>query len=128
MVTSALRVAALVLCLAAGACAGAGTTGGPRINANLISRAEIEEAGPSSAYDLVQKLRPIWLRKRGNTSFTQETDVVIYFDGVRMGEREALREISSTNVESLEFLDARRATARYGEGHVAGAILVRTRG
>lgn len=128
MVTSDLRVAALVLCLALGACAGAGTTGGPRLNATLITRAEIDEAGPSSAYDLVQKLRPIWLRKRGNTSVSQETDVVVYFDGVRMGEREALREISSTNVESLEFLDARRATARYGEGHVAGAILVRTRG
>jgi hypothetical protein len=127
MYSTTLRTASLLFCLALGACATGGPTDGPRFNATLITRAEIDDAGPSTAYELVQKLRPIWLRKRGNTSFTQETDVVVYLDHVRMGEREALREVSTTEIASLEFLDARRATARFGEGHVAGAILIRTR-
>ena len=109
------------------ACAAA-PTGEGRINPDRITQAEIDEAGPSSAYDLVQKLRPIWLRKRGPTSFTQEGDVVVYLDGTRMGLRESLRNISTANLAALEYLDARRATNRFGAGHVYGAILLMTRG
>ena len=118
-------LAAAVLALTA--CA-AGQAGSTRLNADRISRVEVEEAGPSSAYDLIQKLRPIWLRKRGQTSFTQESDIVVYLDGTRMGNREALRSVRTDILESLEFLDARRATNRFGSGHINGAILLATRG
>lgn len=105
-----------------------GTSTGTSLNADRISREEIEQAGPSNAYDLIRKLRPVWLRWRGSTSFTQETDVKVYLDGTPMGEREALRTIDTADIESIEYLDARRATNRYGAGHVQGAILIRTRG
>lgn len=118
-----LALAALVLT----ACA-AGPSGSPRLDPDRISRAEIEEAGPSSAYDLIRKLRPIWLRKRGQTSFTQEGDVAVYLDGTKMGERESLRSVNCDLLESLEFMDARRATNRFGSGHVNGAILLMTLG
>jgi len=120
---TALALAALLFT----ACA-AGQSGSPRINPDRISRVEIEEAGPSSAYDLIQKLRPIWLRKRGNTSFTQDTDLWVYVDGTRLGERDSLRGVRTENLESLEFMDARRATNRFGPGHMNGAILLTTRG
>lgn len=119
-------LAALAATLVVGcATAPPGTT---RIRADRISRDEIIEAGPCSAWDLVQNLRPIWLRKRGQTSFTQETDVVVYLDGTRMGTRDALRQIDSHNIEYLEYLDARRATVLHGSGHVNGAIIVHTLG
>lgn len=108
------------------ACA-SGPPGAPRPNPNLITRAEIDEAGPSSAYELIQKLRPVWLRERGAVSFTDETDLVVYLDGSRMGGRSELRSIHTHNIESVEFLDARKATNRFGTGHVNGAILIRTR-
>lgn len=117
---------AMLAVLVLGACA-TGAPGGERIDPNLITRAEIDEAGPSSAYDLVQKLRPVWLRERGAVSFTDETDVAVYLDGGRVGGREELRSIHTHNIETLEFLDARRANNRFGSGHVNGAILVRTR-
>ena len=101
--------------------------GAPRPNSNLITRAEIDEAGPSSAYNLIQNLRPVWLRERGAVSFTDETDLAVYLDGTRLGGRGELRNIYTHNIESLEFLDARRATNRFGAGHVNGAILIRTR-
>ncbi len=116
--------ALLVLTMAA--CASPGTPRASRPNPDLITRAEIEEAGPSSAYDLIQKLRPTWLRKRGNTSFTQDTDLVVYLDGTRMGNRDALRNVSTNYIQSIEYLDSRRATNRFGTGHVAGAILIHT--
>lgn len=86
------------------------------------------DAGFSSAYDLIQKLRPIWLRKRGQTSFTQEGDIVVYLDGTRLGDREALRSLRTESLETLQYMDARRATNRYGAGHVNGAILIVTTG
>ncbi len=118
-----LLVAVLALC----ACAAGTSSSGSSLNSDLITRAEIEEAGPGNAYDLIQKLRPIWLRWRGSTSFTQETDVKVYLDGTGMGEREALRTIDTFNIESIQHLDARRATNRMGSGHVNGAILLITR-
>ena len=119
-------ILALILPLTLVACA-TGAPGGQRINPNLISRTEIDEAGPSSIHDLIQKLRPIWLRERGAISFMDETDLVIYLDGSRLGGREELRNFYTHNVETVEFLDARRATNRFGSGHENGAILIRTR-
>jgi hypothetical protein len=106
---------------------GSGQPGSPRPNPDQITRAEIDEAGPSNLFTLVQNLRPIWLRERGATSFTDETDVVVYLDRTRMGGRESLRSIHSSNVEMLQFFNAQRATARFGVGHVNGAILITTR-
>jgi len=108
------------------ACA-TGAPGASRPNPDLITRAEIDRESPSSAYDLVQNLRPIWLRERGAVSFTEETDIVVYLDGSRLGGRQELRNVYTQNIESLEFLDARKATNRFGSGHVNGAILIRTR-
>lgn len=121
---TAVLLAAATLALSA--CA-AGTSSGS-FSADRITRAEIEEAGPSSAYDLIQKLRPMWLRWRGSTSFTQETDVKVYLDSTPMGERAALREVQTDDIESIQYLDPRRATNRFGAGHVQGAILIMTRG
>ena len=123
MLRSTLAILALSFL---GACA-TGAPGAERPDPNLITRTEIDEAGPSSAYDLIQKLRPMWLRERGAVSFNDETDVAVYLDGSRLGGREELRGIHSQNIETLEFLDARRATNRYGSGHVNGAILIQTR-
>lgn len=108
------------------ACA-TGAPGASRPDPNLITRAEIDRESPSSAYDLIQNLRPIWLRERGAVSFTEETDIIVYLDGSRLGGRSELRNIYTQNIESLEFLDTRRATNRFGTGHVNGAILIRTR-
>jgi hypothetical protein len=125
MPARAWRLTPILLGLALGACATA--PGQQHLNANLITRTEIEEQGSSSVFDLIQKIRPNWLNVR-HTSFTQDTNVWVYLDGTRMGGPEALRQVSTPDVEKLEFLDARRATARFGSGHVNGAILITTRG
>jgi ABC-type phosphate transport system substrate-binding protein len=108
------------------ACA-AQSAGSSRSNANLITQAEIAAAGSSNAYQLVERLRPIWLRKRGPTSVSQEGDVAVYVDGTRVGTREALRNLWTDDIESIQFLDAGRATLRFGAGNEDGAILVTRR-
>ena len=52
---------------------------------------------------------------------------MVYLDGTRVGERDALRDIQTVEIETMQFLDARQATFRFGAGHVNGAILVTTK-
>ena len=110
-------------------CSGCGTagSGGNRLDANLISRAQIDEEGPSDAYVIVQAIRPLWLEKRGSTSFENEGEIRVYLDDTSLGGIESLRGIHSDNIETISFLDERRASFRYGPGHEHGVILVVTR-
>jgi hypothetical protein len=124
------------------ACAGASSSSSPSANSNVITRTEIDQAGSTNAYDLIQSIRRSWLQTRGPTSFRQPTDaqcppdcdfesqqpdVVVYLDGTRLGGRDELRNLNTANIEAIEFLNATRANARFGMGHVNGAILVMTR-
>jgi hypothetical protein len=124
-----LLLAAGLLLLAACASTGSGTSSNP----NVITAADVQEAANySSAYQLVERLQPQWLRKRsGGITFNEvneemEGDVVVYVNDVRVGGPDALRDVSVDAVERIEYLDAARA-ARYGTGHQHGAILVTTR-
>ena len=109
------------------ACASASSREGG-LDANIITREQIQDlTGVSNAYTVIEDLRPIWLRKRGSTSFLQEGQIRVYQDGVSLGGVENLRNIHPDNIEYIEFLDARQANFRYGSGHEHGAIMVNTR-
>jgi hypothetical protein len=116
-----------VLVLLTSLACGTGGSGGSGLDANLISRAQIEEHGPSNAYNIVEALRPMWLVKRGPTSFENEGGVRVYLDNSSLGGIEDLRGIHSDNIESISFLDERRASYRFGPNHEQGVILVMTR-
>ena len=108
-------------------CAGAGQPRSVSNPANIIAQHQIEEAGSRNVYELVQRLRPLWLQKRGTNTIHDDGDIVVYLDNARLGGPETLREIAALNVASVQFLDAGRAQYRFGVGHSHGAILVTTR-
>mgnify|MGYP002760590530 FL=1 len=96
---------------------------------NEITREEIQRVEQvSSAYSVVQRLRPNWLRKRGPSSINNPSDIVVYVEGSRYGPPPSLRQVDPLNVASMRFLTDDQATTRYGTGHDNGAILVRLRG
>ena len=118
-------VLTVLLLLGAAGCASSGNSAGPR-DPNRITPAEIESSDVTgSAYGLVEKLRPLWLRRRGRHSLVGESSIWVYVDGTRVGAPESLDQISAMDVASLEFLDAAKATNRYGAGHDHGVISVR---
>lgn len=120
--------AALALTLAAAACAARGTGApGERPAADVLSREEIEQAGPATAYELIQKLRPLWLRTRGPTSFRDPAEIGVYVNSVHVGSLAELRNYQAEEIAKLEFLDARKAAYRFGPGNVHGAIVLTTR-
>lgn len=94
---------------------------------DVISRHQIEEVGSRTVYELVQRLHPLWLQKRGTNTIQNDGDIVVYLDNARIGGPEALREIHADNVATVQFLDAGRAQYRFGIGHMHGAIVVTTR-
>lgn len=108
----------------------AATSAGPRSASGTITSAELDEVSALNAYEVVQRLRPRWLQVRSGRSLTMGTRVLAYYDNSRLGDIEALRQISIEGIHSIEYLDGAQASAQLpgiGAEHVAGAIVVRTR-
>lgn len=126
---SAFRSVTLVLAsiLAVACSTTTRSTGAVPSRATLLAD-EIGTTAASSAYEVVSRLRPEWLRRRGQISMRDPSagEVVVYLDGVRYGGARSLEGIRAEIVEQMEFLDSSEATMRFGTGHAGGAILVRT--
>ena len=119
----------LAFILTAGACAGRQSVdGSPRSQSAAITLTEIEQRGPfNSMYDLVQILRPRWLRSQGPDSFMGgQGQVQVHFDGNWIGPVQNLRGLAAHGVTSVAWLDPVEAAARYGLNHSHGAIVVST--
>ncbi|GBD32713.1 hypothetical protein HRbin33_01687 [bacterium HR33] len=91
-----------------------------------LTQEEIAATQQGSLLEIIQRLRPAWLRTRGQP-FLRNQGVVVYLDGFRIGGADALRTISSQEVSEVRYLDASEATVRYGTGHPAGAIEVKSK-
>lgn len=115
---------AIVLALAACASSGVSNSGGARRSADQITYAEISTASAMNAYDLVDRLRPTWLRTQGRSGI-----IVVYLDGHRLGDLSSLRSLSTEGFRSLQWLDAGRAATvltEIGSDAIAGAIVIKT--
>ncbi len=118
-----------------------GATRRPR-DRNVLTAQEISAAPAATVYELLRSKRPRWLSVRGSstlrtvagkdimgqpTVFQTEAEIAVYFDEVKAGSQEILRTMSTSAVESIEYLDAASATQRFGTNHEYGAILIRRR-
>jgi hypothetical protein len=141
---SSLR-ATLTLLFAAAltACTGAAGPGGsPRPDSNVITREQIEASNAQNMYDVIQSVRPTWLRTRGTQSFRENATaggsgtgagatvevtpgtgtIVVYLDNSRLGDLTALRQVSPQSVGSAQWYTPAAATTKWGGGHTHGAI------
>ena len=87
-----------------------------RRDPRVITRAEIEQATwATSAFDLVQRLRPSFLRISGptNPSGAPQTPVV-RLNEQELGDHGALRSIQLGSVQEIRYYTASEATARFG--------------
>jgi hypothetical protein len=113
--------------MAATAGAVAAPVGGSR---NLITEEEVRASTSTNVYELLQALRPQWLRVRGDNAHAEvnvETaGIRVYVERGYVGDLNALRQIATTEVTSVEFMDAATATYRLGQGNPLGAIVVHT--
>lgn len=95
---------------------------------DLISREEVEAAQVTNAYQLIERLRPLWLRSRGERSVRLETLILVYQNQNLLGGIEQLHSIPIETVHSVRVLTAAEAgrLARLGSRHVERVIMVTT--
>jgi hypothetical protein len=123
----------LLLAVPAFACASGSTEQqtSPSPFANVITREELQELDVRNVYDAIERLRPRWLQVRsGMRSFTMETEIVVFQDGVFLGGPEVLQRMGIEGIYTVRYLDGPTAKAtlpNLGTRHVQGAIVVSLR-
>jgi hypothetical protein len=104
--------------------------GGEEYRWDVLTREEIMSLDMTNLYDVVDRLRPRWLTRRGGViSFDLETHVVVFQGQTLLGDIEILREVSPEEAYELQYLDGATATASLpglGSQHVSGAIVIHT--
>jgi hypothetical protein len=121
-----------VVALAACASSGSGAARTAPRSSDQITSAEVASSSASNAYELIERLRPNWLRTPGVASIgggAHSQIVVVYLDGHRLGDIGSLRQLSVVGIKSLQWLDAARAATvlnEVGSDPIAGAIIIKT--
>jgi hypothetical protein len=122
----------LSVLLFVGACATGSS--GTRRNRDVITLSEIEGQNLFNAWELVQQLRPNWLRPRGIQTFTNEVTNTntsgyarIMVDDLPPRDLDALRDIRVVSIAEVRYINPRDATLRYGTGYSGGLIKVITK-
>ena len=108
-----------------------------KTNPNVITTEEItQNSASSTAYDLIQRLRPNYLRTRGavhgnptadGINRLEAVDLVVYLNENRLGGTDELRHIATTEIREIRYYSASEATTKWGTGHSAGAIQIVSR-
>ncbi len=129
-----LSLIPLALAVSFAACASTGSSSGTGRLPDLITGDEIASSGASNALEAVTRLRPNWMRARGTSSIAggriQSQVIVVYLDGQRLGDITSLRMQSVAGIQSMQWLDAARAStvlSGLGSEAIAGAIVIKTR-
>lgn len=124
--------AALVVSITA--CASSGTKTSTGRTQDFIPAEEIASSGANNAYEVVTRLRPTWFRMHGTARIAggvaSEQVIAVYLDGHRLGDAASLRTLSVVNLESMQWLDAARAStilSGLGSEAIAGAIVIKSK-
>jgi hypothetical protein len=100
----------------------------PVRSSDVVTMEELARVATSSTlFEALHALRPAWFRRNPTTLRPQaESDVVVYLDQSRLGGPETLRTIQVNAATVIRHYSASEAEARFGPGHLHGAIQVST--
>ena len=99
-------------------------------NSQLITQEEIEASRGSSAFDVIQMLRPNFLTYRGETSMDRRRSTpypMVYLDGQMFGPIETLTTLRAMQISSIRLYRSWEATTKFGMGKMGGVIEIKTR-
>jgi hypothetical protein len=124
-----MRYTTLLLAVTVLACFGSRSGDRALQDPEVLTQDDIRASSARNAYELVERLRPRWLRPGPDRSLRLDTVILVYFDGVRLGGVDTLREIERESILTMRVLDASRAGHLPGLGsqHVERVILISSR-
>ncbi len=124
MYKSSVSLIALALVMAS--CSSAGTGSASSRHSNVVTIEELAEVDYLNGLEAVRRLRPNWLRVRGQATFNRQgsAGIRLYVDGRPRDDISELGRIPTTDILEMRFMNGREATTRYGTDHTNGAILV----
>lgn len=118
----------LATLLATAACATAASpTQSAAPNRSVITEAEIPSVGTESAFDLIQRLRPEYLRIKpaqgaNGASGNNAPPPVIMVNGQRTGELSDLRSVPAQSLSFVRYYNIEEAKRKFGMQIGGGAI------
>jgi hypothetical protein len=120
-----LTLAAMTAC----ATAGSGNTTNIHRDPNLINEQEIASSNESNAYDVITRLRPVFLKTRGHTTLMAGGSdyASVFLDGQVYGELVSLKNIPAIQIREIRYLSSNQAVTKYGMQYSSGAIDVTTK-
>ena len=130
---SLFRILPIVLAVAA--CASSSQSGQPptpldrpwvQSSRQVIAAKEIVAARALTAYDLIVRLRPEYLRTGSRDASRPPFQPVIYINGLVAGDISALRQISADMVVEVRYVLPRDAVTHHGAASRGGEIMIYT--
>lgn len=105
---------------------GSGTSTAPRPDRNVITATELMSVPSSSLYDVIEKLRPQFLRSRGPTSINlpSEEYPAVYVDERPYGDIGSLRTLVTGQIGEVHYYDPMSAQQKFGLTSGSGVISV----
>ena len=103
---------------------------GESAKTHLITEDEIDASHGTTAYDVIQRLRPNFLAYRGETSFDRSKSQpfpTVYVDGQWYGPIGTLSTIPAAQIATIRLYRSWDATTQFGTGKMAGVIAITTR-
>lgn len=127
---SRFLMAILLVLLAAGCATSGGGSGEPRRDRNLLTSEDMAAMESFTAWDAVQRLRPMWMRPGGirNSANPAGHYPYVFVDGSPFGAMDSLRSFRVANIEEMRYINPTDSTIRYGGQYQGGVILVRMKG
>jgi hypothetical protein len=119
-----MTVVAVMACASGG---GSGTT--IHRDPNLITEQEIANSSETNGFDVVSRLRPMFLKTRGRSTINARNSeyASVFVDGVYYGELNSLRNIVANQIHEIRYLNGPESAGKYGIRYGTGAIDVRTK-
>lgn len=96
----------------------------------FLSGAEVRAQSVGNLYELVERLRPLWLRSGGARlrSARLRSEIMVVLNQAYFGPALSLRDLTPEHVRSIEYMDGSLAAARFSypgvQPHIVGAIVV----
>jgi hypothetical protein len=102
------------------------------INRSVITDAEIPTSGTESAFDLIQRIRPEYLRPKPTQTYmgaksNEAPPPALVFNGQRLGDVGDLRQVPAPSLSYVRYYTIEEGKRKFGMQYGGGVIEIRYR-